>query len=147
MPAPVTHFEITVKDSRKGKRFYESLFGWKVTTLPGLQYGLVDTGVRMGINGGIGQVPPGDRPRVVFFVQVEDLAGTLTRAIGQGGQVVVPVTEVPGMVSFALFSDPDGNVVGLVEGPESPPRRARSGSRPGATGSSGKPKSAKRKRT
>ena len=26
----------------------------------------------------------------------------------------MPVTTIPGMVTFALFSDPEGNVVGLV---------------------------------
>jgi predicted enzyme related to lactoylglutathione lyase len=28
---------------------------------------------------------------------------------------VVPVTEIPNMVTFAQFADPQGNVVGLVK--------------------------------
>lgn len=28
---------------------------------------------------------------------------------------IVPTTEIPDMVTFALFADPDGNVVGLVK--------------------------------
>ena len=28
--------------------------------------------------------------------------------------MVMPVTDIPNMVTFALFSDPEGNVVGLV---------------------------------
>jgi predicted enzyme related to lactoylglutathione lyase len=27
----------------------------------------------------------------------------------------MPVTEIPNMVTFALFSDPEGNVVGVVK--------------------------------
>jgi predicted enzyme related to lactoylglutathione lyase len=28
---------------------------------------------------------------------------------------VVPVTEIPGLVTFAQFADPQGNVVGLLK--------------------------------
>jgi predicted enzyme related to lactoylglutathione lyase len=27
----------------------------------------------------------------------------------------MPVTEIPGMVTFAQFADPEGNIVGLVK--------------------------------
>ena len=33
-----------------------------------------------------------------------------------GGKTVMPVTEIPGMVTLAQFSDPQGNVIGLVKG-------------------------------
>jgi predicted enzyme related to lactoylglutathione lyase len=32
-----------------------------------------------------------------------------------GGKTIVPPTEIPNVVTFALFSDPDGNMVGLVK--------------------------------
>jgi uncharacterized protein len=144
MPAPVTHFEINLKDARKGKAFYETLFGWRVTTMPELNYGLVDTGVRMGINGGIGEIPPHDRPNVVFYIQVEDLEGTLRRVIAHGGQVVLPVTEVAGIASFAQFSDPEGNVVGLLEGPQGPPLQPDQTFRSRAVKASGKKKVARK---
>jgi len=32
-----------------------------------------------------------------------------------GGKVVMPETEVPNMVTFALFQDTEGNTVGLVK--------------------------------
>ena len=35
--------------------------------------------------------------------------------IDLGGKTVVPETEIPNMVTFALFADPEGNVVGLVK--------------------------------
>jgi hypothetical protein len=37
-----------------------------------------------------------------------------------GGRVVVPVTTVSNMVTFAQFADPDGNVVGIIKGPQTP---------------------------
>ncbi|HZD69216.1 MAG TPA: hypothetical protein VFA45_09960 [Actinomycetes bacterium] len=38
----------------------------------------------------------------------------------------MPVTEIPGMVTFALFTDPDGLLVGLVRN-EAPPEGAQLG--------------------
>jgi hypothetical protein len=125
MPAPVTHFEINLKDAAKGNEFYQSLFGWKVTTMPEMNYGMVNTGVKMGINGGIGKVGENDRANVVFYAQVEDVEAKLNQAVQLGGRVVVPMTEVPGMVTFAQFADPEGNVIGLAKGPETPPAKPR----------------------
>jgi predicted enzyme related to lactoylglutathione lyase len=149
MPAPVTHFEINVKDAAKGNEFYHSLFGWKVTTLPGQNYGMVDTGVKMGIGGGIGQVGENDRPSALFYAQVRDVEACLTQVVNLGGRVVVPLTEVPGMVTFAQFADPEGNVIGLVKGPETPPAnpqpRRRSVARKAAPKKAGSRKKAARK--
>jgi hypothetical protein len=33
-----------------------------------------------------------------------------------GGKTVVPVTEIPNVVTFALFQDPEGNMVGIIKG-------------------------------
>ncbi len=125
MAAPVTHFEIMAKDAQRVRDFYGNLFGWNFNVMPEMSYGMVDTGVKMGINGGIGQVMENQAPCVTFYVQVEDIQGYLDKALNLGGVVVVPVTDVPGMVTFAQFKDPDGNMVGLVKGPQTPPKPAR----------------------
>jgi predicted enzyme related to lactoylglutathione lyase len=124
MGAPVTHFEVSAKDLMRAREFYSALFGWKIGLDSQMHYGMVDTGVKMGINGGIGQAT-GENPKVTFYVQVEDVQGYLDKAVGLGGKVVVPLTEVPEGVTFAQFSDPDGNVIGLVKGPQTPPREAK----------------------
>jgi predicted enzyme related to lactoylglutathione lyase len=126
MAAPVTHFEINARDSKRANQFYSSLFGWSIETMgdatTGMIYGLVNTGVKMGINGGIGQTQAGGPPSVTFYVQVEDVQSHLDRAIALGGRVIVPLTEVPGMVVFAQFADPEGNIVGILKGPQTPPK-------------------------
>jgi predicted enzyme related to lactoylglutathione lyase len=88
-------------------------------------YGMINTGVKMGIGGGIGQVTENVAPHTMFYVQVEDVQSYLDKAVSLGGKVTVPLTEVPNMVTFAQFADPDGNVVGLVKGPQSPPKAAK----------------------
>ena len=124
MAAPVTHFEIMAKDGQRVREFYGNLFGWTFNDMQG--YGMVDTGVKgMGIGGGIGQLEENMMPIVTFYVQVEDVQAHLDKAASLGGTVIVPLTEVPGMVTFAQFKDPEGNLVGLLKGPQAPPKPAR----------------------
>lgn len=30
-----------------------------------------------------------------------------------GGKTVTPITEIPGVVTYAEFADPEGNVIGI----------------------------------
>ena len=145
MAAPVTHFEIMAKDGQRTRDFYGALFDWKISVIPEVAYGMVDTGVKMGINGGIGQVDAAGHPSVVFYVQVEDPQVYLDKVLGLGGTVIVPVTEVPDMVTFAQFADPDGNIIGLVKGPQTPPREQKA-RRPAARKAAAKKRPAARKK-
>lgn len=128
MAAPVTHFEINARDSKRANQFYSSLFGWSIEPMgdatTGMIYGMVNTGVKMGINGGIGQTQAGGPPGVTFYVQVEDVQSHLDRVLALGGRVIVPLTDVPGMVTFAQFADPEGNIVGIIKGPQTPPKQS-----------------------
>jgi len=122
MGAPIVHFEINGTDFKRAKDFYGNLFGWQIQDVPAMNYGMVDTGVKMGINGGIGQIDPGKSPFVTFYIQVEDPQSYLDKAVSLGAKVILPVTEIPDTVTMALFSDPDGCCVGLVKGPQTPPK-------------------------
>ena len=113
MPNPVVHFEVAGSDGAKLQQFYGDLFGWKINSDNAMSYGIVDNGGE-GINGGIAESPNG--PHLTWYVQVDDIDAYLEKAESQGATTVRPRTEME-MVTFALFSDPDGNVVGLVEGP------------------------------
>ena len=33
-----------------------------------------------------------------------------------GGKVLMPPTEIPNVVTLAMFADPDGNAIGLIKG-------------------------------
>lgn len=125
MAAPVTHFEINAIDGKRANEFYSNLFGWTIQSMPEMNYGMIDTGVKMGINGGIGQIDQGNPPSTVFYVQVEDVQATLDKAVSLGGKVVMPLKEIPNTVTYAMFADFDGNVIGLLKGPQSPPKEAK----------------------
>ena len=115
MPNPVVHWEIQSKDPEKVQEFYSKLFNWHVDSNNPMNYGMVDTHSEEGINGGIGP-SCGEPSRVIFYVQVEDLQAYLDKAESLGGKTVMPPTEIPDVVTIAIFSDPEGNTIGLVKG-------------------------------
>jgi predicted enzyme related to lactoylglutathione lyase len=112
MGNPVTWFELGAADPEPLKVFYASLFGWKIDS-QGEGYSIVATGG--GINGGIGRSGTGD-PWLSFYVEVPDLEATLQKAVAAGGSVVVPMIEIPGVSTFAMFNDPDGLLIGILKG-------------------------------
>ena len=112
MGNPVVHFEIGGLDADRTRAFYAELFDWDVRGDPSGS-ALVDTRSEAGIRGGIMQTPPQARPYVTFYVGVDDLAKYLTRAEELGGSKVLDPMEVGRIGAFAMFADPDGNLVGL----------------------------------
>jgi predicted enzyme related to lactoylglutathione lyase len=118
MPNPVVHFEVVGKDGKKLQDFYGQLFDWQIDANNPMQYGLVEAQEGHGIGGGVGPSPMGNW--ATFYVQVKDPQASLDKATSLGGQVVMPVTHIPGMVTMAQFKDPEGNLVGIV-GEEIPP--------------------------
>jgi hypothetical protein len=109
---PVVHFEVIGKDGKALQEFYGRLFGWKINADNPMQYGLVEAS-DSGIGGGI-SAGPGGESFVTFYVQVRDPQEYLDRAVSLGGKVVMPVTVIPGMVTMAQFTDPEGHLIGIV---------------------------------
>ena len=122
MAHPVTHFEVNARDAKAQQKFYGDVFGWKIDTNNPQNYGIAmaQDGTR-GINGGIGPSQDG-RSWVTFYVESPDLAGSLAKVERAGGRTVMPPQDM-GMVSFALFADPEGNVVGLASSPQAAPKK------------------------
>lgn len=114
MPNPIVHFEIVGKDGKELQDFYGSLFDWKVDANNEWNYGMVDTQAG-GIPGGIGPTMDG-AARVTVYAQVPDLQAYLDKAEKLGGKTLMPPTEIPGAVTMAMFTDPVGNVMGMIKG-------------------------------
>lgn len=113
MPNPIVHWEIVAPDSKRLQEFYSNLFGWTIHANNPYDYGVVDT-ASGGINGGIGPAMEGPA-RVTIYAQVDDLQAYLDKVIELGGTVVMPITEIPGAVTMAMFTDPAGNFMGLIK--------------------------------
>ena len=110
----VVHFEIGGPDVEPLTSFYGQLFGWGLESIPGGGYVLIDTRGGSGINGGIGKSQTGE-PWSSFYVEADDPQAVLDKAESLGATTVMPVTDFGGMVTIAMFNDPDGLLVGLVK--------------------------------
>lgn len=119
MGNPVVHFEVTGKDGKKLQEFYSNAFGWSINADNPMNYGIVEAPDGQGIGGG---VSGGEGPnQVTFYIAVDDPQAYLDKVESLGGKTVMPVTEIPDMVTFAQFADPEGNVVGLVKNDQGGP--------------------------
>jgi uncharacterized protein len=128
----VVHFEIGGPDDKPLVAFYEELFGWDLRPMTGGGYTMIDTRGGGGINGGIGKSQTGD-PWSTFYVEADDLQQVLDQAESLGATTVMPVTDFGGVVTIAMFNDPDGLLVGLVKSaPET-----EQGDEPGPSAGSG----------
>jgi len=117
MANPVVHFEVLGKNADKLQSFYKDIFNWQFTpAVPG--YAMAKPGT--GINGGIGGDQSAGAGRVTFYVEVNDLDATLRNIEKRGGKTVQPPDAVPNGPTIALFSDPEGHIIGLVKAGSGP---------------------------
>ena len=103
MPAPIVFFDVAGPDAAKLNDFYAKIFGWHIDANNG-----IDTGA---LKGTIRQDPP----EKIIYMGVADINAALDQIKAEGGTVDMPRTVVPNVVTFALFKDPAGNRMGLVE--------------------------------
>jgi predicted enzyme related to lactoylglutathione lyase len=122
MGQPVVHFEVIGKDGEKLRQYYSELFGWEFgDTLGPTNYAVTQREGNTapdgtGIGGGIGTAPEGYDGHVTFYVAVDDVAAALAKAEELGGSRMMgpeKMTEVN--IEIALFTDPEGHVIGLVK--------------------------------
>jgi predicted enzyme related to lactoylglutathione lyase len=50
-----------------------------------------------------------------IYFTVTDLDRTLSRAVELGGKIIVPKTPIPGTGDFAMFTDPEGIAIGIMQ--------------------------------
>jgi predicted enzyme related to lactoylglutathione lyase len=112
----VVHWEIQAKNPGKLHKFYAGALGWKIDANNPMQYGMVGSGGRHGIDGGIGGQPGGNTPsRVLVYASVPKIPPVLKKIESLGGKTIMPRTDI-GPVIMALYEDPEGNTMGLIEG-------------------------------
>lgn len=110
---PVIHWEIHATDPARQRAFFSDLFGWPIDANNPQNYGMVPAAGADSIGGGISGTT--DTARVTFYVEVPDINAALAKAEGLGAATVMPRMDI-GMVILAQFRDPEGNVIGLIEG-------------------------------
>ena len=125
MGQPVVHFEVIGKDGDKLRSSYSELFGWEIDADNPMKYGLVAREAHVnsdgiGIGGGVGGAPEGYDGHLTWYVEVPDVEAALAKAESLGGSRMMGPDQVPGGPIIGLFTDPDGNTVGVVQADSMP---------------------------
>lgn len=122
---PVVHFEMPAEDMERMKKFYSGTFGWKMMDM-GEQYGgyivaQTDETDAQGmlkqtnrINGGFYKKgKDGTIPHVV--IAVDDIKSKVDEVKNAGGNVEGEPQNIPGIGDFVMFTDTEGNRVGMLQ--------------------------------
>ena len=112
MANPFVHIELATQDLEKSKKFYTSMFGWKLEEIPGMDYTIIN--VEEGTGGGMMKKPdPGMPDNWLPYILVDDVAASTKKAQSLGATICKEVTEMPDMGWFSVISDPTGATFGL----------------------------------
>ncbi|MDH3193873.1 MAG: VOC family protein [Acidimicrobiia bacterium] len=115
MAHKIVHWELMGADGAGLKSFYADLFGWSLEGVPGFGDYYMTSEDDTGIAGAVGQGNEHMPNYQAMYVEVPDIEAHLAKIEAAGGKTVVPRTVIPDTVIFGLFTDPAGNLVGLVE--------------------------------
>ena len=112
----IVWFEIPADNPERAKKFYGSLFGWKMKPMPHMaDYWHIDTG-------GSNDSPDGGLMRrmhktqpITSYVSVASVARAITKVEKLGGTICKGKTAVPNMGWLAICRDTEGNEFALWE--------------------------------
>jgi predicted enzyme related to lactoylglutathione lyase len=116
MGKPVVHWEITARDANRLESFYSDLFEWSIKGDNPIRYREVNTGTPDGIQGSLAETDGSWPNGAMFYVQVDDVRQYLAKAEKLGGSTLLPPTQLNGAATIAIFRDPEGVAIGLVQG-------------------------------
>lgn len=114
--ANIVWFEIPADDQARAKKFYSSLFGWKINPFPNLpDYSHIDTGgPDASPDGGLmARKHPGHQ--ITTYFNVASVTRAAAKVVKLGGNICMPKTAVPGMGYFAICNDTENNTFALWE--------------------------------
>jgi len=112
----VIHFEISVDNPERAKKFYENVFGWNINKWGPEDYWLVMTGEKTepGIDGAL--MKRGEQKQnVVNTISVPDIDDAVEKVKKNGGKVLMPKMTIPGIGYNTYCQDTEGNVFGILE--------------------------------
>ena len=114
MANPFVHVELASTDVSKSKAFYGKLFDWKLEDVPMGKDTYTTIGVGGGTGGGMMKHPmPGAPSMWLAYVLVDNIEASTEKAKSLGAAIIRPVTEVMGMGSLSIITDPTGAMLGL----------------------------------
>lgn len=113
MSHTICHLEIPTTDVKKSGEFYKKLFNWKIDYSMGENYAIFSTGEEQ-LGGGLDSSEEArSLGKIIIYIQVDDINAMLEKVEKLGAKKVTGKTEIPNVGWFGLFTDLDGNTIGL----------------------------------
>jgi predicted enzyme related to lactoylglutathione lyase len=118
-------YELMTTDVAAAERFYGSVVGWTTrdSGMPGMNYTLAYAGEVQAA--GIAELPQeakGMPPAWMGYIFTDRIEQTVKDVIANGGTIIRPPDDIPGIGRFAVAADPHGAVFSLFstedEGPQ-----------------------------
>ena len=114
----ITHVEFPADDVERAKRFYSAVAGWQLGETEGFP-GYFMFRSEEGHGGGLGKRGESVGSVIRVYITVDNVDEGVRTAEANGGSVVSPVQEIPGMGRWAAVKDSEGNEIGLWENAQS----------------------------
>lgn len=113
----IIHFELCADHPERAVKFYEEVFGWKISNWGGnMDYWLVSTHEENtpGINGAI-KLREKPEESTINTMDVSSIDEFVEKVKNAGGTVLTPKQVIPGVGYFAYCKDTEGNIFGILE--------------------------------
>ncbi len=110
--------ELATRDTKRAKAFYTELFNWRAKTseqspMPYTEFEAAgqEIGGMMEMTPQYGDAPPHWLP----YVTVADCDATSSKVTRNGGRLLVPPKDIPKVGRFAVFMDPTGAALAVIQ--------------------------------
>ena len=103
-------YELMTSDTAAAGRFYADVVGWTTHEMPGPD-GPAYTTFNLGDVGIAGMLNIPGHTAWIGYVSVEDVDAHIEKIVEAGGKLLRPAADVPGMLRFAVLSDPQGAAI------------------------------------
>jgi predicted enzyme related to lactoylglutathione lyase len=109
------HVDIAADDPERAAKFYNRIFGGKISKLDGpIPYWLVTPPDGHGPGAGIAKR---EKPwqKATPTIDVASADAVATEILAQGGKILIPATVIPGVGKLLTFADSEGNIMAALE--------------------------------
>ncbi len=113
------YFDLSVNDLPSARTFLERVFGWQFEQFPmPFAYYRITAGPadEVGIDGGIGAIANAtDPPMTVLTLPVSDLKPMIAKVEANGGKILGPILDIPGVGQHVTCLALGGLSFGLLQ--------------------------------
>jgi predicted enzyme related to lactoylglutathione lyase len=103
-------YELMTSDTKAAGNFYSDVVGWTTQEMPS-PGGPPYTVFNLGSVGMAGMLTIPGHIAWVGYISVADVDAHIEKIVEAGGKLLRPATDIPGMLRFAVLSDPQGAAI------------------------------------